>query len=180
MKPRIICPLLVLMMFSTVTGDAAAQGPAHSFADLTTVVSEDEPVVVWDAYGRKVTGRVVSVSGDRLEIRRRRWNFRTEHRVFTEATARRVDKRDSTWNGELIGAGAGAFAAWAKCKITAGNPDDWWCLAWIPIAPVVGTTIGHAVDAALNEPLFMRIGNRVALRPVVGRTRAGVAASLRF
>ena len=160
--------------------DASAQAPAASFANLGPLVTTGQQVVVRDADGRKFIGEVVSLTGNQLEVERRRW-FRRERRLFTEESTRRIEHRDSTANGVLIGAGVGALAALVACK-TNRDPDNWSCLGWLS-APVPAALIGGAMDGARNRPLYISPSTaRLTVMPLlrVGRDRATLAAAIRF
>jgi hypothetical protein len=167
MKTRIV--LLALGLLGVSSGDVAAQTPARSFGDLSDTVKPGMTVVVDLADGGSAGGKVVSLSGDRIEIRRRRWNWRSEQLTLVAASVRRIDHRDSTVNGELLGFGAGALAAWVRCK-TGGPPSglDMGCLGWSLFAPIGGGIAGHVIDRNHRRPLYVAPG-------VVG-----VAASIGF
>ena len=95
------------------------------------VITPETAIVVDLEDGRRISANVVSLAGDRLELRRRRWNFRSEHLVFSAPLVRRIEERDSTINGTMIGFGAGALAAWVKCKTSGpGYGVDLGCVWW--------------------------------------------------
>jgi hypothetical protein len=113
-------------------------------------------VVVDLADGSSKSGKVMSLSGDRIEIRRRRWNWRSEQLTFAAGAVRRIEHRDSTWNGGLLGVGAGVLAAWVRCKT--GGPDyglDVGCLGWSFFAPLGGGIAGHIVDHNYRRPVYV-------------------------
>ena len=174
MKTRSV--LLTLAIIGILAVEARAQTPAQSFEDLSTQVSPGTAVVVTRADGRHTDGKVVSIASDRIEIRHRRWNFRTERLSFFEPTVVRIERRDSTWNGELMGTAVGAAVAWTRCRATRQSPDDFSCLWWIPVSPAVGSLVGGAIDRAVRRPLYVA-GARVQLRPIAGR---GVSAAVRL
>lgn len=157
MKTRIV--LLMLGLLGVSSGDVAAQTMARSFGDLSETVQPGMTVVVDLANGASAAGKVVSLSGDRIEIRRRRWNWRSEQLTLVEGSVRRIDHRDSTWNGELLGFGAGALAAWVRCK-TGGPPYgvDVGCIWWSVLAPVGGGVAGHVIDRNHRRPLYVAPG----------------------
>ena len=175
MNTRIV--FLTLASFGILASHTAAQTPVQSFEQLSIQMSPGVSVVVDLGDGRRTTGKVTSISAERIEIRRRRWNFRTERLSFPERAVTRIERRDSTWNGELLGAAAGAAVAWAKCKATRNNPDDFSCLYWVPVSPAVGTLIGGAIDRAVRQPLYVASDSRVHLRPIAG---PGVGATVTF
>jgi hypothetical protein len=76
---RIVAALL--LWHAIVTSVAAAQPPVHSFADLQPLITTGERLVVRDKSGRTTHGQLVALSASDVEIRRRRWFFRTEHKT---------------------------------------------------------------------------------------------------
>jgi hypothetical protein len=150
------------------------------FEELQPLVKAGQQVIVWGDDGRKTEGRVVSLTGNQFEIRRRRWfRFRQERLVFAEDSVGRIEHRDSTWNGELLGLGIGSVTTLVACK-SIKDPDDWSCLSWIALAPTVGLLSGQIIDGAINRTYVSPGGTRVTLLPLLGRERAGLAATLWF
>jgi hypothetical protein len=168
--------LLMLAALGVVSGNAAAQ--TQSFDELSASVRPGTAVDLRLDDGRKTSGKVVSITGDRIEIRRRRW-FRTEQLSFPEASVRRIEERDSTVNGELLGFAAGVLAARIRCVGIRTEMDAWSCLGWSVIAPAVGLVSGGAIDGAIRRPLYVATGSRVQLRPLRGGG-VGVTASIGF
>jgi hypothetical protein len=96
-------------------------------------------------------------------------------------------RKDSKWNGALIGAGLGAIAgaligsAMIECQECAGFNVP---LTFGVIGAGAGVGIGIGIDALLQQksPIpnsRLRVG-RVNVAPVVGRNIKGVVASVRF
>jgi len=176
---------LLLAALVLAANDAAAQAPVQSFADLQPLVKPGQQVIVWGDDGRKTTGRVVSLAGNQLEIRRqRRFRFRQERLVLTEGSVGRIEHRDSTWNGALLGAGVGVLMTVLVCKTEnyySADPLLRSCLLWISLGPLGGGLVGGAIDGAINRPLYVSAGgSRITLLPLLGRQRAGLAAAIRF
>ena len=175
----IVNAAMVVITFVAGSRGAAAQANAPSFSDLQALVRRGEQVIVRTMDGRNVSGQVVSLGPDGLELRRRRWNFRSDQQVFVESSIRRIEKRDSSWNGQVLGAGAGVLTAWIACR-SIHDPDNWSCLAWMPIAPAAGSIIGGAIDSAVNRALYVAPQRSVTLRTAAGRGNAGLAVSVSF
>jgi hypothetical protein len=179
MKKRVV--LLALGLLAVSSGDVAAQTAVQSFGDLSEAVTPGMTVVVDLADGRTRSGKVVSLSGDRIEIRRRRWNWRAEQLTFGAGSVRRIENRDSTWNGEFLGAGAGALVAWVRCKT--GGPRsgvDVGCFAWSFVAPIGGGIAGHVIDRNHRRPLYIAPGGtRIQLAPT-HEAGIGIAATIGF
>ena len=176
MKTRIA--LFMLVALGAPVGDGAAQSPVQSFDSLPTVVRSGAAVLVQLDDGRRMSGKIVSLTDDQIEIRRRRGLFRSERLSLPEVSVRRIEKRDSTWNGELLGFAGGVAAAWFRCKIARDESAAWSCLWWVPIAPAAGTLIGGAIDSANRQPLYLAPGSRVQLRPL--RRGAAIATTIGF
>jgi hypothetical protein len=142
-------------------------------------VTPGASVVVRLDDGRSISGTVASLSGDQIEIRRRRWFFRSERLSLPEASVRRIEERDSTWNGTAAGVAAGALVAWIKCRDPRTEEAAWMCLAWVPMSPVVGGLVGAAIDRSVRRPLYIASGSRGRVRPLLG-AGVGVAATIGF
>jgi hypothetical protein len=171
---------LMVAALAVLSGDVTAQETVQSFDQLPAAVRRGTAIVVDLEDGRSITAKVVSVSGDRLELRRRRWNFRSERLVFSAPVVRRIEQRDSTANGTLIGIGAGALAAWVKCR-TSGPAYgvDVGCIGWSFFAPAVGGVAGHVIDASHRRALYSAPASRIQVAPARG-LGIGVAATVAF
>lgn len=179
--------LVFAIAFVLVAGTVAAQTvtPVQSFANLQPLVISGQEVIVWQNDGRKVVGRVVSVSGDKLELRRPpRFIGRDRHDVYVESAVTRIEARDSTFNGGLIGLGLGLLVSVAATVTEDRNDDDSNALLYVVWSPTIGGFIGAAIDGAINRPLFVSpSAKRVTLRPVVrgkGGRVVGAMATVRF
>ena len=92
---------------------APAQATANSFAELQTVLKKGQTVMVTDASGQRVKGKVAEVSPSSLVV------LIPEARTFAEGTVREIRAAGSSRNGALIGlgvgGGVGAAVILAKC-----------------------------------------------------------------
>jgi hypothetical protein len=173
--------------FVLTAGTVAAQtvAPVQSFRDLQPLVTSGQEVIVWQDDGRKGKGLVVSVSGDKLELRRPpRFIGRDRHDVYVETAVTRIVARDSTLNGRLIGLGLGLLASVVAYRTADPNDDDLPELPYVVFSPLVGLVTGGVVDAAINRTLFVSpTAKRITLRPVVGGKGGrvvGAMATVRF
>jgi hypothetical protein len=93
----------VLWFASTV---AAQPEPASSFEELALRTSAGETVFVVDATGEETKGRIATLSDLALAI-----TTRETRRNFAAREVTRIERRrrDSVWNGLLIGGAAGAL-----------------------------------------------------------------------
>lgn len=181
-RHRCAAAVFVFLLALSSSATAEEQGrtaPVQSFTALQPLLTPGERLIVRDGSGKKTSGRFVSLSGDELVIRRRRWNFRTEHRTWTEGGVRQVQHRDSTWNGGAIGAAAGV----AAIVVMAKSPGcDLRCLPLAGAAVPVGLLIGDAIDGSINLTLYESPGvTRRNLAPALrNASTTGVALSYRF
>jgi hypothetical protein len=159
--------VLVLAFSSAVAAQERAEGvPARSFSALQPSLTPGERLIVRDSSGRKTHGRFVSLSGDELEITRRRWNFRTERRTWAEGTVERIQHEDSRWEGGVVGAAVGLAAV----VIMAKSHCDERCLPFAATGVQLGALIGSAIDGSINQTLYAS--------PFVSRFRIAPASGL--
>ncbi len=155
MKQR-LCAATVLVLALALSSAAEAEEqaeslPARSFSALKPWLTEGERLIVRDSSGSKTHWRVVSLSGDKLEMKRSRWNLRTERRTWTEATVRQIQHEDSRWEGAAIGAAIGLAADVIMLK----SPKcDLYCAPFVFAAMPLGMLIGRAIDGSINLTLY--------------------------
>ena len=151
------------------------EAPNHSFQQLT--VKPQQRIHVQPTDGKTISWRVVSLTGDQLEVERRRWNFRIEKRIFTQGSVRRIKAHDSSLNGMLIGAGAGFLGGVLIGSIC----NDLGCL-WPAVLSIgMGPSLGIAIDEFRERTIYTpTAGTTVTLSPLAGPNRFGVAAQIRL
>ena len=153
--------VLVLAFSSAAAAEEHAQSlPARSFSALQPWLTPGERLIVRDSSGRKTHWRFVSLSGDELGMMRRRWNFRSERRTWTEGAVQRIEHEDSRLEGGATGAAAGFAAA---VIMTKSPRCAWKCAPFVFAAVPVGMLIGEAIDGSINltlyeSPLVSRFG----------------------
>jgi len=170
--------VLVLAFSSAAAAEEQAEGlPARSFSALQPWLTPGERLIVRDSSGRKTHWRFVSLSGDELEMKRRRWNFRSERRTWAEGTVQRIEHADSRLEGGAIGAAIGVAAA---VIITKSPRCDERCLPFIVAAVPVGMVIGEAIDGSINLTLYESpFMSRFGIAPAPG-LHPGVVLSYRL
>ena len=160
---------------------APAQATANSFAELQTVLKKGQTVMVTDASGQRVKGKVAEVSPSSLVV------LIPEARTFAEGTVREIRAAaGSSRNGALIGLGVGGGAGvaiiLAKCH---NGPDCSYALKVGAGYAAIGAAIGAGIGALSNK------GGRVVYRsrqqtrsltfsPILGKDRQGALVSVRF
>ena len=156
--------------------EQAGGGPAQSFRELQPWLTPGERLIVRDSSGRKTHWRFVSLSGDELKVKRRRWNFRTERRVWTEGTVQRIEHEDFTVEGAAIGTVVGVAAAIILDK----SRCDLRCLPFFAAAMPAGLLIGQAIDGSINLTLYESpLVSRFGIAPAPG-LHPGVVLSYRL
>ena len=170
--------VVVLAFSSAAAAEDQADGlPARSFSDLQPWLTQGERLIVRDSSGRKTHWRFVSLAGDQLEMKRRRWNFRSERRTWAEGTVQRIEHEDSRLEGGSLGAAVGV----AALVIMAKSPKCYLrCVPFMVAAVPAGLQIGEAIDGSINLTLYespLVSGFRVAPTPGL---RPGVVLSYRL
>jgi hypothetical protein len=179
-RPTGVVVMLLAVLFLSAPA-ASAQAPAASFGELDAHQLTGQRVIVRQRAGRPFHGRLVSVAGNQIEVERIRW-FRRQRQTFVEGEVRRIDYEDSIWDGFAKGAAVGLASAVTFAKLPACNtPDNFTCLPPLALSVPLGIVIGEAIDRAVNRPVFEPpTGASIALSPLVGRGRSGVALTVRF
>ena len=129
--------------------------------------------------GTRVTGKVVSISGDQLVISRRRALFRSEELAFTEDVVRSIRIVDSEWNGLLLGAAPGIALFFVSCS---GADASEYCGFGPSVVAGIGMLVGGAIDELMTQPVYERKSHapRVTISPLLGRERMGLLARVQF
>lgn len=169
----------------TMTTSARAQTPAD---DIRSRVKEGQEVVVTDAQGREVSGRIRDLSGDRLRLEKRKT---TTDIPFADVI--KIDRpRDGLGNGAgtgfMVGAGLGLLAIVMEDN-RACDPTAFFDCSNINAAGYtvgtlffggLGSAIGVGIDALIRRDpqLYRRGGPRVTLAPALNRGSRGVALSV--
>lgn len=172
--------LLVLLGGSRSWG----QEPARSFDELQKRVSIGDSVRVTDAAGKIVKGKVKEMSSSSLRLS-------GSSTVLSADSVRRIEKqrKDSLWNGLLIGGAAGvaggAIAARSQCT----NDSECSAIAnvvFIPTGLAIGMVAGALIDRSMTrfETVFTGQGDsgrlRVRISPIMARQLKGLSLSVNF
>ena len=185
------CFVLAAATLTSLTpANAIAQTASNSFEQLQNIVSTGQIVVVTDDTGRKIKGKIASISGSSLVIQS------TDRLIFAESAVTEVRRTDSLWNGTLIGAGVG-FAVFAIGRLNC-EANQWNCGAargaenWIPgspvtgwLGPLAGGIAGALLDRARGNNLIYRGLSHasrpsVSVSPVLGQKLTGVSLLMQF
>jgi hypothetical protein len=161
---------------------AQSSTPAQSFLELQRMLTKGDPVTIVDWRNRAATGRVVSVSGDRIEIVSTRagiMGLASQGRpfVFAEGDVRWIGREDGTWNGQLIGVGLGVAAAGI---IVARTDSKRAAVSALIFLPPIGGGLGRNVDARHRRTLYRSPTAAFVIGPSIGPRSAGIMATVGF
>jgi len=98
--------VLAVFLAASTAASAEAQPIATSFDDLRGTLTPGQSIVVTDVSGTVITGKVIAVSPDSLQLR-----IRSSTRItLTERQVNHItaERSDPLWNGMLIGFASGA------------------------------------------------------------------------
>ncbi len=161
-------------IFLSVLRVAAAQTPVHTFADLEPLLKPKQTIIVTDGKGEKISVPYLSIRGAELEV-----GYKKQQLVFTESTVRRIQKNDTNFDGTLIGGAIGIVLGVISSK-SANQIEGEEILDGV-VLPLGGAYLGNLVDSLMHKTLFMAAPkSRVAVAPLAGRARAGIAVMIRY
>jgi len=178
-----------LLVSMAVAGSAQAQTPAQSFGELQRVLKPGQSVVVTDTAGRQSKGTVTDVDASSLTVDLSTKTY-GPRRTFTfrDNTVTTIARRDSLFNGTLIGVGAGilAFKLFDR-QICHGDPECSWNAAipvGVPIFLPLGAALGALMDRDIGNQVLYQASSTprttVTLVPWVAGRRQGLALAMRF
>ena len=163
--------LLLTIALAVAATDAAAQTvPVQSSEQLQMVVKPGQRLIVRDQAGKNQGGRLVSITGDRLELEiLRPFRFRTSTLSLTEDTVLRIDEQDSLKNGVLIGVGIGAALAAVGTATCHQESCSGAAALGLMLGPLFGGIIGRVVDLSVNRRIYVSSRTpRVVFEPFLG------------
>ena len=176
-----------LFVLVFVSDAASAQTTAD---DIRGRVKEGQKVVITDAQGRELSGRVIQMTDSLLTVQQ---NDHTIDIPYPDIVA--IDRpRDRLGNGALFGLAVGA-AAGAALGTAGGSPEstspfcgmgflddcgDDSAAASVITAGIAGMLIGAAVDALIrhDRQIYRRGGTGVTVSPTFSRRGAGALVAV--
>lgn len=185
---------VVLGVLAFGAADAAAQPPAHSFAELSPSLKVGEYVYVTDEQGILRMGTVASLTGAQLEIdgiqqprsRIAKLFFvpvgsPVRRYILPEKSVRRIQKDDSTWNGRLIGGAVGALLLGWSCSGASHSEGCPGAGGAAVIGAVLGVWLGDRIDDLIPTSIYVSPRRApVSIAPVLIPTQVGVTATVHF
>lgn len=179
---RHVARIAALIILAAAT--AEAQELAGTFDQLRVLVKPGDTLTVVDDSGRRVEGKVSSLSASALSL-----TVSGAPRQFLSTEVDTIEKRgpDSLKNGALIGLAIGGGIGAAGMIALAATADNPAAMAAVGILMYggIGAGIGTGVDALIEgrRVIYARsgsAGNTLTVAPMLGGSRKGVRVSLRF
>jgi hypothetical protein len=171
-----------------VDGDTSTRaGPATSFTDLRQAVRDGQDVAVTGTDGRRVKGRLVDVTASSIVVAPPRmfaWQKRNAL-VLPGSSVTTVTRRDSTWNGAVLGFAVGYVPVTvAACTGKHTQYDcDFGIILTGPMAGGLGTLICGFIDSRHNRTVYQGVNvARTSLQvvPIIGPQAIGARTTFRF
>ena len=179
--------------------NASAQVVSTSFEQLQALVKSGDTVDITDTSGRRTRGTLGELSASSLELLARETGADgsenlVRDRQLSERDVQQIQlvRRDSLWNGTLIGFAPGAAVGMfilfvgAGCDCYTIESRAPIALSTILFAGGIGALIGGTVDASIvkRTTVYFRLpdSRSVGLRisPVLSKSATGVKIGLRF
>ena len=189
MTIRFLLLLTALLVLAPLS--ASAQTVATSFHELQNLVKPGDTIDVTDASGIRVKGRLSELSESDLKLLTR-GSAPQIHFSAGDIQSISIVRRDSLWNGALIGFSPGATVGTlilfmgAGCDCYTIGSRAPLALGVVAIAGGIGAAIGATVDALMYErPIVYyrapeRRAARVQVSPLVAKSAGGIQMSVRF
>jgi hypothetical protein len=197
MTTRFFVFLTALLALAPLT--ASAQTVATSFQELQNLVKPGDTIDVTNTSGTRVKGRLGELSASDLKLLTRGSgpdgrdaSDRQFHFSESDIQSISIVRRDSLWNGALIGFTPGATVGTlilfmgAGCDCYTVESRAPLALGVVAIAGGIGAAVGAAVDALMyDRPIVYyrapeRRASRVQISPLVAKSAGGIQMSVRF
>jgi hypothetical protein len=175
---------IALLTSCVVAAEGVASDPISSFAGLEARLRPGERVVVTQYSGDVVRGRVVSIVPLTVADPETGESLGTASLELAEADVERLTvlRKDSLWNGALIGLGVGGAVVFAA---DCNSPDcDRVQPVVVPLTLALGVGLGALFDFLKKEEKLLYAadspGPQVFILPVIDRDRRGALVTLRW
>jgi hypothetical protein len=187
MKSRKILGLTlsVVLLGGVFSAPLYSQTPAATFRDLQANprLKQNETLEVTEANGTKYTAKLTAISDQAITV-----TSQGKPRTLDETQVLEIRhaRRDSLWNGTLIGLAAGLGAGVLVVAKSCGNDSECSAISnaiFIPTFAAGGAGIGAIFDAGTrkHETVFSRSkSTKMHIAPIVAKKVAGVRVSLQF
>ena len=175
----------VIVLGSMFNLPVYSQAPAATFRELQAnpTLEQNETVEITEANGTTYKAKLTAISDQTLTV-----TSKGTPRTLTETQVLEIRhaRRDSLWNGALIGLAAGLGGGLVAVGSTCTNDSECAAIAtavFVPTFAAGGAGIGALIDSLTrkHETVFSRsTSTHMYIAPIVGRKTAGVHVSLRF
>jgi hypothetical protein len=182
---KIFSAAALILTFSVLLPQPAAAQQARSFEQLQLLVKPGDRIFVTDATGNVTVGRVAGLSKSALSL-----TSKTSTRDWSESEVFDIRqwRRDSLKNGALIGTGVGLGlgiigASFYCAEFRCGRGEGVGIAAFYA---GIGAGAGVGIDALIPAKQTVYIGgtrptaSRLNLKPIVSKSRTGVAMAFSF
>lgn len=175
---------LTIVMLATAAHAQTAPAKANSLGEVSVLVKPGEQIEVVRSDGPVVTGHLRQVSEAGITL-----DAAGKVVQLPASVVDQIAKRgDSVADGALIGAAVGAASglAWTLFWYSVHTESDDKAadkdraLPVIGMSAAIGAGIGAAIDAAIVRRVVVFGEGRVAVAPLVGKHRRGLALVLSF
>lgn len=147
---RVVCrTLLVFLLAAALPSSVRAQGIARTVDELRLLVKAGDTVRVTDASGREVSGKIVTLAPQSIELR-----VDDNPQLWNEADIASVSHRrpDSLANGAWWGLGIGAgLVSLAVAVVGVEDGEEGGAALAIGFYGAVGAGIGTGIDALIKK-----------------------------
>jgi len=195
----ILAPLMSVPLLVMTPLKATPQVVATSFEELQSLVKPGDSIEVTEASGRKTKGRLGDLSASSLDLLARqtgpdgRETFVPQTRLGERDVQQiRLERRDSLWNGTLIGFAPGAaigvfmlfFGAGCDCYTIESRAPI--ALGTILFAGGIGAATGAAIDRSMIDRKTVyfqpptRRSSGVHVSPLLSKSAAGIQMFVGF
>lgn len=170
-----------------IPATAAAQSTTGTFDTLERQLKPGDQVIITEAGGRRVKGRLLGVDGTSLELLVDE-GYDERSLTLPSANVSTVRRNDSLLNGFLIGLGAGLAGGeiWVYNVCGPRGYDDECRAIATPIGWAAfgggGAVIGTLIDKFTTRLLYKAPDGRASLhvQPIVAKTQQGLRVSWSF
>ncbi len=170
--------LAMTAMVAVLGGHADAQELASDLNQLRALVKPGDGLTVTDTDGKRVKGKLTQLDDQRivLEVRDRSGVVVTNCCEFDGHMLATIKRRDSLWDGTLIG-----FAAGLGGGVFGGVvAEDIYMVVGLGVGfSIIGTVVGAVIDGLSQREIYAKSRTTVSVAPVIGHDRKGVVFTLR-
>ena len=174
----------IILMCFWAGGLVFGQVPSRSFDEVKKELSLGDTVRVTDDSGNIINGKVEELSSSSLKLK-------GKTTVLFADSIRQIQKkrRDSVWNGLLIGGGIGAASGLIIANSQCRNDSECSAIAnvaFVPAGLVIGLVTGALIDRSMTryDTVFSgNVGSRQArfhISPIISQKQKGLVLSIAF